>query len=100
MNERATSFLADNLAFGADVRSRMRKAKVTIRDLAAEMGVTMKRVREVRNYGTPPPDPVSAGWRGDWICAIADAARRRSGASAPPRTPADRPVAETRSNWL
>ena len=36
---------------GADVRSLMRRHRKTIRSIASEHGLTMKRVREVRENG-------------------------------------------------
>ena len=60
--------------FAQIVRRNMRREHVTIRALAGAMCVTMKRVREVRNHGTPPsfahaPSTYS-GWMQDWLDGI------------------------------
>lgn len=52
-------------AFAADICRLMRDHKVTIRQLAAEMDVTMKRVREIRNHG-----PENGLIRGDYLRGI------------------------------
>ena len=36
---------------GKQVASLMRKNKVTIKELAKRMGITMKRIRQIRNTG-------------------------------------------------
>lgn len=50
---------------GSEIASLMRKHDVTIRDLAHKMGVTMKRVREVRESGLD-----KLGYIRDWIEGI------------------------------
>ena len=50
---------------GPEIISLMRKHKRTIKDLSKEMGITMKRIREVRNS---EGDPVLVGHTAiDWI---------------------------------
>jgi hypothetical protein len=68
----------ENLDFAKAVRRHMRRKGVTIRELAASMGVTMKRVREVRDTGKAPRVGCSGLWMADWVaginCAAADKA--------------------------
>jgi len=50
---------------GPEIKSLMRKHNRTIKDLSKEMGITMKRIREVRNS---EGDPVFVGHTAiDWI---------------------------------
>lgn len=62
--------------FARVIRRRMREESVTIRQLASAMKVTIKRVREIRNEGGPPPKGVdiSSRWRLDWFDGIRRAA--------------------------
>jgi hypothetical protein len=72
---------------GSDVRSLMRKHGWTIKALAAAMGLTQKRVREVRADGVRGPDSV---W--EWDHALAKpgpkGAVRRAELPASPTAPA------------
>jgi len=58
--------------FAGIVRRRMREESVTIRALASTMNLTMKRVREVRNNGTPPvwANASEHCWKQDWLDGI------------------------------
>ena len=58
--------------FAQIIRKRMRDNGVTIRALASTMGLTLARVREVRNHGTPPAwaNASEHSWKADWIDAI------------------------------
>ena len=47
------------------IRQLMRKKNVTIRDLAARMDITIKRVRHVRKYALSEPNFIR-----DWLQAI------------------------------
>ena len=49
LKQKATNELNSMALTGADVRRLMRKYKVTIRDLAKRMQVTLKQVRKYRN---------------------------------------------------
>jgi hypothetical protein len=62
--------------FADRVRKAMREQRVTIRQLARAMGVTMKRVRVVRTLGTPPPwgNASEHSWMRDWFDGIRKAA--------------------------
>lgn len=64
--------------FAQIVRRNMRREHVTIRALACAMNLTMKRVREVRNHGTPPAwanaSSHYSGWMQDWLDGIDRAA--------------------------
>ena len=65
--------------FAQVVRRRMRAQHVTIRMLAKTMGVTMKRVREVRDHGTQPPwSGHRRFWEQDWLDGIRKAADTRN----------------------
>lgn len=56
--------------FGAVVCRKMAAGHVTIRELATHMRVTQKRVREVRDAGSPPAWCTSSVWMFDWLEAI------------------------------
>lgn len=61
-----------NAIFAKRIRNLMRKSGITIRELAASMNVTQKRVREVRADGRPPAHakPTDTLWMQDWIIGI------------------------------
>ena len=58
----------DETMIGREIRTLMRKNKMTIRDLSAKMGITMKRIRQVRSAGLACPFAVR-----DWTEAITGA---------------------------
>lgn len=55
-------------AFAKYVKREMRKRKVTIKALSQSSGITMKRIREVRNTG-------KVKWQWEWKLMIEDAAK-------------------------
>lgn len=61
-----------NHVMAMQIKRAMRRERITIRQLAARMGVTMKRVREVRDTGAPPPwaNASEHCWKWDWFRAI------------------------------
>lgn len=68
--------IAHSTARAAQIRAAMRANKVTIRALSAAMGLTIKRVREVRSHGTPPAwaNASEFDWTRDWFDGIQRAA--------------------------
>lgn len=68
--------IAHSSARAAKIRAAMRANKVTIRDLAKSMGLTISRVREVRAHGTPPAwaNASEFDWTRDWFDGIQRAA--------------------------
>ena len=58
--------------FASIIRRKMRAEGVTIRTLARTMGLTMARVRQVRDHGTPPPwgNASEHLWKQDWLDGI------------------------------
>lgn len=71
-----------NTTTGAEISKKlcklMRSNRVTMCQLADAMGLTLKRVREMRDAGTPPEGCTYADlfWFADWEQGIAEAARR------------------------
>jgi hypothetical protein len=61
------SYAVDNAGRmdGPEVRRLMRTHGTTIRDLSARTGITMKRIREIRECGTRSPHVTR-----DWVQAI------------------------------
>jgi len=66
--------------FAQIVRRKMRAQGVTIRALSSTMNLTMTRVRQVRDHGTPPAwaNASEHCWKQDWLDGINAAAKVQS----------------------